>query len=156
MTDEEMFFQTRNQNYDTPPDTNASRASTSAPTSPLTISNMPIEPFTKMAKGPTRRAGNHSKATHTYSITDDLTQSPTAMSALEVLQSFPKQRKALISVLGTIDPANTHLMAFDLDKATPRLPSMVTFQIPVLVQNITTHRCIIDEGASTCIMWRKV
>ena len=51
-------------------------------------------------------------------------------------------------------------MAFDLDKATPRLPSMVAFQIPVLVQNITIHRCVIDEGASTCIMsknvWQKI
>ena len=47
-------------------------------------------------------------------------------------------------------------MAFDLDKATPRLPSMVTFQIPVSVQNITIHRCVIDDGASTCIMSKNV
>ena len=51
MTGEEFFFQTWNQNYDTPPDTNTSGASTSAPTTPLTISNMPIEPLPKMAKG---------------------------------------------------------------------------------------------------------
>ena len=87
MNREEMFFQTRNQNYNTPPDTNMSQASTSAPTVPLTISNMPIETFPKMAKGPTRRAGNHSKATHNYSIVDDLAQSPVAMSSLELLES---------------------------------------------------------------------
>ena len=50
MTGEEMFFQTQNQNYDTPLDTNASGASTSAPTTPLTISKIPIEPLPKMAK----------------------------------------------------------------------------------------------------------
>jgi len=74
------------------------------------------------------------------------------MSALEVFQSCPKQQKALLSTLGAIDPANFHLMDFDLDKAIPRLPSMVTFQILVSVENITIHRCIIDKGASTCIM----
>ena len=87
---------------------------------------------------------------------DDLAQSPTAMSALEVLQSCPKQHKALLSVLGVIDPTDTCLMSFDLDKSTPRLPSMVAFQIPVSVQKITIHECIIDEGASTCIMSKNV
>ena len=56
MTSEEIFFQTQNQNYDTPLDTNTLGASTSTPKNPLTISNMPIEPLPKMAKGPTRRA----------------------------------------------------------------------------------------------------
>ena len=113
--------------------------STSAPTAPLTISKMPIEAFPKMAKGPNRQVGNYSKATHNYSIVDDLAQSPTAMSALEVFQSCPKQRKALLSMLGSINPANTCLMDFDLDKSTPRLPSMDALHIPVSVQNITIH-----------------
>ena len=82
------------------------------------------------------------------------------MSALEVLQSFPKQQKALLFALGAIDLADTRMMAFDLDKATLRLPSTVTFQIPISVQTITIHRCVIDEGASTCIMsnnlWQKL
>lgn len=75
ITGEEMFFQTRNQNYDTPPDTSMSGASTGAPPSPST----------KMAKGPTRRVGNYSEAAHNYSIVDDFSQSPTAMLPLEVL-----------------------------------------------------------------------
>ena len=87
---------------------------------------------------------------------DDLAQSLTTMSDLEVLQPCPKQQKALLYALGIIDLADTRLMAFDLDKATPRLPSMVAFQIPVSVQNITIHRCVIDEGASTCIMSKNV
>ena len=47
-------------------------------------------------------------------------------------------------------------MYFHLDKANPRLPSMVNFQIPVSVQNINIQWCVIDEGASTCIMWKNV
>ena len=133
MVREEMFFQTWNRSYDTPPDTSTSGASMSTPTAPLTIPNIPLEPLAKMVKGPNRRAGNYSKAAHNYSIVDDLSQSPTAMSTLEVLQSCPKQWKALLSALGIVDLANTHMMDFDLDKSTPRFPSMVAFHIPVSV-----------------------
>ena len=68
-----------------------------------------------MAKGPNRWARNHSKAAHNYTIMDDLAQSLAAMSSLEVLKSCPKKRKALLSVLGAIDPADSCLMDFALD-----------------------------------------
>jgi hypothetical protein len=62
--------------------------------------------------------------------------------------------------LGAVNPANTRLITFDLDSGEPRLPALITFQIPVKIQNITVHQCIIDEGASTCIMsktvWQKI
>jgi hypothetical protein len=62
--------------------------------------------------------------------------------------------------LGEVDPADTRLITFDLDSFEPRLPTLVAIQIPVKIQNITIHRCIIDEGASTCIMsktvWQKL
>jgi hypothetical protein len=62
--------------------------------------------------------------------------------------------------LGVVDPADTQLITFDLDSGEPRLPTLVAFQIPVKIQNIIVHRCIIDEGASTCIMsktiWQKL
>jgi hypothetical protein len=62
--------------------------------------------------------------------------------------------------LGAIDPADTQLITFDLDSGEPRLPALFTFQIPVKIRNITVHCCIIDEGASTCIMsnivWQKL
>ena len=82
MTRDEMFFQTRNWNYDTPPDSTTSGDSTSALIAPLTISKMPIEQFPKMAKGPDRRAGNYSKVAHNYKIVDVLAQSPATMSML--------------------------------------------------------------------------
>jgi hypothetical protein len=79
---------------------------------------------------------------------------------LEVLQTCPTQWKSLLSALGAVDPADTRLITFDLDCGEPRLPTLVAFQIPVKIQNITVHRCIIDEGASTCIMskivWKKL
>jgi hypothetical protein len=74
------------------------------------------------------------------------------MSVLEVLQTCPTQRKSLLSALGAVDPADTRLITFDLDCGEPRLPTLVAFQIPVKIWNIMVHCCIIDEGASTCIM----
>jgi hypothetical protein len=82
------------------------------------------------------------------------------MSVLEVLQTCPTQRKSLLFTLGAVDPADTRLITFDLDGREPRLPTLITFQIPVKIRNITVHRCIIDEGASTSIMsktvWQKL
>jgi hypothetical protein len=98
----------------------------------------------------------HAKAAHNYSLVDDLAQSPAAMSVLEVLQTYPSQRKSLLSSLGVVDPANMQLITFDSDSREPRLPTQVTFQIPVKVWNTTVYRCIIDEGASTCIMSKHV
>ena len=40
------------------------------------------------------------------------------------------------------------------------MPSSVTFQVLVTIQNLLIHRCIIDEGASTYVMstfvWQKL
>jgi hypothetical protein len=100
------------------------------------------------------------RAAHNYSLVDDLAQSPAAMSVLEVLQTCPTQWKSLLSALGEVDPEDTRLITFDLDSREPRLPTLISFQIPVKIRNITVHRCIIDEGASTCIMskivWQKL
>jgi hypothetical protein len=78
------------------------------------------------------------------------------MSILEVLQTCPTQQKSLLFSLGAVDPADTRLITFDLDNGEPHLPTLITFQIPVKIWNIIVHRCIIDEGASTCIMSKTV
>ena len=44
------------------------------------------------------------RAAQNHNIVEDLAQAPLAMSALEVLQTCPTQRKALISTIGGIDP----------------------------------------------------
>ena len=62
-------------------------------------------------KGVLRRSSynpNAHAAQH-YSIVEDLAQAPSAMSALEVLQSCPPQRKSLLSAIGGIDPVSVGL-----------------------------------------------
>ena len=82
------------------------------------------------------------------------------MSALEVLQSCPAQRKLLLSAIGAVDVQDSNLIIFDLENSTSHLPHKMDFQIPVIVKNRPIHRTVIDEGASTCIMsiqcWRLV
>jgi hypothetical protein len=48
-----------------------------------------------------------------YRIVEDLAQAPSAMSALEVLQTCPAQRKALLKDIGGIDPTDMNLIIFD-------------------------------------------
>ena len=45
----------------------------------------------------------NSRAAVNYSVVEDLSQTPSAMSALEVLQSSPTQRDALLAALGSMD-----------------------------------------------------
>jgi hypothetical protein len=75
------------------------------------------------------------------------------MSALEVLQSFPTQRKALLKSIDGIDPIDTNLIIFDLEDHIPRLPPQLAFQIQVVVEKKNIYRTVIDEGASMCIMF---
>jgi hypothetical protein len=114
---------------------------------PLCIPRIPLR---RNVHNPQARAADN------YSLVDDLAQSPAAMSILEVLQTCPTQQKSLLSAMGAVDPADTRLITFDLDSCELRLPTAVAIQIPVKIRNITVHRCIIDEGASTCIMSKNV
>jgi hypothetical protein len=94
----------------------------------------------------------HARAAQNYSIVKDLAQAPSAMSALEVLQSCPAQRRALLKAIGGIDPTDTNLIVFDLEEHIPRLPPQLAFQIQVVVADKSICRTVIDEGASTCVM----
>ena len=71
---------------------------------------------------------------------EDLSQAPCAMSSLEVLQSFPTQREALLYSIGTIEPNDTGLITFDLEHLTSRIPSHVSFQIKVLSHGVNIFR----------------
>jgi hypothetical protein len=75
------------------------------------------------------------------------------MSTLEVLQSCPTQRKALLKDIGGIDPMDMNLIIFDLEDQIPRLPPQLAFQIQVIVFEKNICRTVIDEGASTCVMY---
>lgn len=122
---------------------------------PLEIEKPTPEPVVKPPpKGFLRRSSynpNARVAQH-YNIVEDLAQAPSAMSTLEVLQSFPSQRKALLSAIRGIDLANSSLLTFDLENFTPRLPHQIALIIQVRINGLKIHRAVVDEGASTCIM----
>jgi hypothetical protein len=162
--EEEILLQTRNRQYPTSFESTPTSTDTNlTPTGPpLVIPRPSTEPPLRIPRIPLRRNVHNpqARAAHNYSLVDDLAQSSAAMSVLEVLQTFPTQRKSLLSTMGAVDLADTRLITFDLDNCEPRLPAAVAIQIPVKIRNITVHRCIIDEGASTCIMsksvWKKL
>jgi hypothetical protein len=95
----------------------------------------------------------HARATQNYSIVEDLAYVPSAMLALEVFQSCPTQRKALLKAIGGIDPTDMNLIIFDLEDHIPRLPHQLVFQIQVIVENKNICRTIVDEGDLTCIVF---
>lgn len=156
----DLNLQTRSRQYPTPSAQSTPESPSSGSTEPLLTSNGPlhipqpkVEVHTKMPKGPLRRNATSGRAAHSYSIVDDLAQSPAAISTLELLQSCPSQKKALLSTMGTVDPADDQMIVFDAHQSEhPPLPASVAFQIPVKIRNANVSRCIIDEGASTCVM----
>ena len=74
------------------------------------------------------------------------------MSALEVLQSCPSQRKALLSTLGVNDDNSSSMIKFETAGLQPRLPYYVSLLIHVECLNMTVKRTVIDEGAAASVM----
>jgi hypothetical protein len=163
-SEEEILLQTHGRQYSVPPKSTPTTPEVAPYTDgqPLMIPCPNTEPTICIPCIPLRRNVNNPQAreAHNYSMVDDLAQSPATMSILEDLQTFPPQGKSLLSSLGVVNPTDTRLITFDVDSGEPCLPTMVSFQIPVKIQNIIAHRCIIDEGASKCIMskivWKKL
>jgi hypothetical protein len=91
-----------------------------------------------------------------FIVVEYLSQTPCAMSALEVLQSFPAQRKALLIALGSTETCNPGTIMLYTTDLKPHLPYHVVFQIVVAHPMKTfTHNIfctVVDEGTSTCIM----
>jgi hypothetical protein len=163
-SEEEILLQMCNRQYHTPAESPSIPPETNPPPSrpPLVIPFPSVETPLRIPHIPLCMNVHNPQArvAHNYSLVDDLAQSLDAMSVLEVLQSCPTQWKSLLSALGPVETVDTRLITFDLDSGEPRLPALITFQIPVKIWNITVHRCIIVEGASTCIMsktvWQKL
>ena len=106
----------------------------------------PKSTLKKTTHNPNARVAQH------YSIFKDLAQAPYAMSALEVLQTCPVQRKALLLVIGGLDPTESNLITFDIEHSAPRLSHQLDFQIQVTVMQKLIHRIVVDEGAATSVM----
>ena len=84
----------------------------------LHLQRPPTDGVARVPQFPMRHVANNatSRAALNYNIVDDLAQSPTTMSSLEVIKNFPSQHKALLSMLGAIDPSDSRLITFDLDQ----------------------------------------
>jgi hypothetical protein len=148
---------------DIPPSLVQPPLSTSPPNDPLHIERSSLDIVLRPPpKGIVRKSAfnPHACVAQNYSIVEDLAQTPSPMSALEVLQSCPTQWKALLKSIDGIDPTYTNLMIFDLEDHIPRLPPHLAFQIQVVVENKNICRTIIHEGASTCIIcvtyWKSI
>jgi hypothetical protein len=128
---------------------------TSPPNGPLHLERPGLVTVLRPSpKGVVRKSAfnPHACVAQNYSIVEDLAQAPSVMSALEVLQSCPAQRKALLKAIGGIDPTYTNLIMSDLEDHIPRLPPQLAFQIQVIVEDKNIRRTVIDEGASTCVV----
>jgi hypothetical protein len=82
---------------------------------PLQIEKMLGETMTRIPKGAFKKAyhNQNARATKNYSMVEDLSQIPCAMSALEVLQSYPAQRKSLLTALSCTKTLNLGTIVLD-------------------------------------------
>jgi hypothetical protein len=60
-----------------------------------------------------------SRAAQNYNIVEDLAQARCGMSALEVLQHCPNQRRMLLAAIGAFDPESSNNLMFNLDHHQP-------------------------------------
>ena len=79
-----------------------------------------------------------------YNIVEYVTQASCAISALEVLQSFPTQQKDLLTTIGAIDYASASLLFFDLENNEPHLPHTIALHISVCCLGENVHLTMLD------------
>jgi hypothetical protein len=99
------------------------------PSIPLQIEKTMGETMTRIPKGAFKKSSHNlnARASQNYSVVEDLSQTPCAMSSLDVLQSFPSQRKNLLAALGSAKTCNTQMIMLDTTELKPRLPYNVVF-----------------------------
>ena len=83
------------------------------------------------------------RATQNYNIVEYLSQSPSTMSTLEVLQNCPSQKQVFLLAIGGIDPIDSNLVVFNHTGYVLQLPEKLPFSIQVNVLNHLVHRTII-------------
>jgi hypothetical protein len=99
------------------------------PSLPLQIEKTLGETMTHIPKGAFKKYSHNpnTRAAHNYSVVEDLSQTPCAMSTLVVLQSFLSQRKSLLNTLGSTETCNPGTIMLDTTDLKPRLPYHVAF-----------------------------
>ena len=136
MSSETVNLNTRAHSYDPPleqkpNDIPSEKNSTSTPpTNNVLHLEKPIpEAIFHPPKGTLRKSiiNPNARVTQYYNIVEYLAQAPCAMSTLEVLQTYPTQRKNLLSALGAIDLENSNIISFKLDDFKMRLSHQLAF-----------------------------
>jgi hypothetical protein len=149
----EVNVATRSRDYSSP-HTVPGLKSPPPPEMPLQIEKP--EPPPRIPKGVLKRSTHdpNARVARNYSIVEDLGQTPYAMLDLEVLQTCPSQRNALLSVLGALDPCGSKVIKFkfDVTDVKPCLPYHVAFQIHMGYSKYTIKHIVVDEGVATCVM----
>ena len=74
------------------------------------------------------------------------------MSSLEVLQTCPPQRKALLFALGVSYDSSSSIIKFETMRVQTRLPYYVSLLIHVECLKNTIMRIFIDESVSASMM----
>ena len=74
------------------------------------------------------------------------------MSALEVLQTFPPQRRDLLSSLGVNDDNSSFVIKFETMGLQPRFPCYVSLLIHVECLNMIVKCTVIDKGTTASMM----
>jgi hypothetical protein len=121
---------------DTPPDLVPTSPPNPPTTGPLHLERPNLDTVIRPPpKGVVKKSAfnPHARAAQNYSIVEDLAQAPSAMSALEVLQSCPAQRRALLKAIGGIDPTDENLIVFDLKSIFQGYPHSLHFKYKLLL-----------------------
>jgi hypothetical protein len=94
----DAFISTRAHDY-SKPSTSEKGKEAELPSLPLQIEKTLGETMTRIPKGAFKKSSHNpnARATQNYSVVEDLSQTPCAMSALEVLQSFPFPEESLVN-----------------------------------------------------------
>jgi hypothetical protein len=157
MMKSDAFITTRAHDYSKPSASEKGKED-EIPSLPLQIEKTLGEIMTRIPKGAFKHTSHNpnARAAQNYSVVEDLSQTPCAMSTLEVLQSCPAQRKALLTALGSTETCNPGTIMLDTTDLKPCLPYHVAFQIVVAhpTKNFTWNIfcTVVDEGTSTCVM----
>jgi hypothetical protein len=124
----EAFISTRAHDY-SKPSTSEKGKEAELPSLPLQLEKTLGKTMTCIPKGTFKKASHNpnARAAQNYSVVEDLSQTPCAMSTLEVLQRCPSQRKALLTALGSIETCNLGTIMLDTIDLKPRLPYHVAF-----------------------------
>jgi hypothetical protein len=124
----DAFISTRSHDYNKPR-TSEKGKEAEIPSLPLQIEKNLGETMTCIPKGVFKKSSHNpnARATQNYSVVEDLSQTPCAMYALEVLQSCPSQRKALLSTLGSAETCNTGTIMMDTTDLKSHLPYHIAF-----------------------------